>query len=114
MEEVVHRMRLQEVPFVQIKDGRKVIEIRLNDEKRQLIQIGDSIEFVLVNDETRQIQVKVNSLHQFKTFKELFEAFPSEDLGFESSVEYNSLYEYYSPEDEQKYGVLAIGIELIK
>lgn len=39
-----HEMKLQPKYFEYILNGTKRIEIRLNDEKRQLINIGDEIE----------------------------------------------------------------------
>lgn len=44
-EETMHEMRLNNGPFELIKNGTKTIEIRLNDEKRSLINEGDIIEF---------------------------------------------------------------------
>lgn len=41
-------MKLQQKPFDSIKTGQKTIEMRLNDEKRRLINIGDEIEFTCV------------------------------------------------------------------
>ena len=38
-------MKLQNVPFKQIKDGSKIIEVRLNDEKRKTLEINDIIIF---------------------------------------------------------------------
>lgn len=40
-----HKMNLFPEPFEMISSGQKTIELRLNDEKRQKIQIGDIIEF---------------------------------------------------------------------
>ena len=39
------KMNLCPEPFEMIRTGQKTIELRLNDEKRQKIQIGDTIEF---------------------------------------------------------------------
>ena len=41
----IHCMRLNLAPFGRIRDGRKCIELRLYDEKRRNIQIGDGILF---------------------------------------------------------------------
>lgn len=41
----MHRMNLWNDSFEAIKDGWKTIEMRLNDEKRSQIKIGDEIEF---------------------------------------------------------------------
>ena len=38
-----HEMRLHDVPFKKIQAGTKTIEMRLYDEKRQMIQVGDEI-----------------------------------------------------------------------
>ena len=42
---MVHKMRLVDFAFKAIKNKEKDIELRLNDEKRRLINIGDIIEF---------------------------------------------------------------------
>ena len=42
---MLHKMKLNESPFERIKNGKKTIEFRLYDEKRQQIKIGDKIEF---------------------------------------------------------------------
>jgi ASC-1-like (ASCH) protein len=107
----VHRMKLQPNPFGKIKDGSKTIEIRLNDEKRQLINIGDEIIFTLATNELENIRAKVIRLSKFPTFKDLCMAFPPEQYGSESQEEYVAMYKYYSREDEQKYGVLAIEVK---
>lgn len=40
-----HEMKLNNEPFERIKNGTKTIELRLNDEKGQLLKIKDLIEF---------------------------------------------------------------------
>ena len=46
----MHKMNLWNDSFEAIKCGSKTIEMRLNDEKRSLIKIGDEIEFVNKNN----------------------------------------------------------------
>ncbi len=41
-----HEMKLNNSPFVSIKNKTKTIELRLNDDKRQKINVGDEIEFI--------------------------------------------------------------------
>ncbi|MBF0987295.1 MAG: DUF3850 domain-containing protein, partial [Clostridiales bacterium] len=43
---MLHEMKLQAEYYNFILNGTKKIEIRLNDEKRQKIKIGDSIKFL--------------------------------------------------------------------
>ena len=53
-----HKMKLQNKPFLAIKKGTKIIEMRLRDEKRRLINVDDTIEFE--NQETlEKMRVKV-------------------------------------------------------
>ncbi|HEY4489565.1 MAG TPA: ASCH domain-containing protein [Candidatus Paceibacterota bacterium] len=106
-----YQMKLQPSPFEKIKDGEKTIEVRLNDEKRQLLKVGDSIEFSLMTDPTQTIKTDVVGLEKFPTFKEMFAAYPVKEYGGENQEEWKLMYKYYSPEDEAKYGVLAIQVK---
>ena len=47
-----HEMKLNNEPFINIKNGTKTIELRLNDEKRRLLKVNDLIEFT--NRETNE------------------------------------------------------------
>lgn len=105
-----HQMKLQLIPFEQVKSGKKTIEIRLNDKKRQLIEVGDIVEFSLLDDLKQTVKTEVIELFHFSTFKELFSAFPPELYGGESADEYKTMYKYYSKEDEKRYGVLGIKV----
>lgn len=40
-----YTMKLRPQPFNMIRSGQKTFELRLYDEKRQKLQIGDEIEF---------------------------------------------------------------------
>ncbi len=106
-------MRLQPSPFEKIKNGSKTIEIRLNDEKRQLIKAGDQIEFALMTDPEQKTKTEVEWLEKFESFKDLFAAYPPNQYGGESQDEWESMYKHYSPEDEKKFGVLALKVKVI-
>ena len=109
-----HEMKLNNEPFNRIKGGYKTIELRLNDEKRQLVKIGDLIEFT--NRETGEILLtKVNNLYHYPSFEELYKKFDKISLGYNEEDEANpeDMSKYYSKEEQEKYGVLGIGIELI-
>jgi ASC-1-like (ASCH) protein len=109
---MLHQMKLQLKPFEKIKNGSKTIELRLNDEKRQLIKVGDEIEFSLTSDPSQKINVAVEDLYHFSTFKELFYSFKPIEYGSVDKEEYTDMYKYYSKQDEAKYGVLGIRIKL--
>lgn len=103
-------MKLQLDPFEKIKNGSKTLELRLNDEKRQLIKIGDKIEFSLTTEPTQKILAIVEDLYHFPTFKDLCYSFEPAEYGSLDKEGYLEMYKYYSKEDEAKYGVLGIRI----
>lgn len=105
-------MKLRLSPFGEIKNGSKTIELRLYDEKRQKVRIGDFIEFTCLDKPKQRIQTRVTALHRFTSFVELYAALPKEKLGYRlaDTPDSNHMDEYYSREDQEKYGVL--GIEL--
>ena len=105
---MIHQMKLKNDPFERIKSGKKIIEIRLYDEKRRKIEIGDYIEFTNL-ESGEKIIVKVIKLHLFETFKDLFNHFDSSYFGHDN-LDYNKMYEYYTKEEEKEYGVFGIEI----
>jgi ASC-1-like (ASCH) protein len=111
-----HIMHLSEEPFNWMKEGRKIVEVRLYDEKRKGIEIGDVIVFKKLNG-NEEIKVKVKGLLRFERFEDLFLFIPKKYLAHESlslSEHIERIRKYYSEEKERKYGVLAIWFEVIK
>lgn len=113
-----HNMKLYTEPFTLIREGNKNIEVRLNDEKRKEIQIGDEIIFSNYDNPNEQIKVKVVNLSKFNTFSELYSSFPNEKFGHKKEItlekQIENIKKIYSEEKEKKYGVLGIHIKLIK
>jgi len=109
---ILHQLKLASFPFESIKSGRKTIESRLYDEKRREINLGDEIEFI--NRETDEIlKTKVIGLHRYSNFETMFNSMGHERFGGESTNWLlKQIYEFYSKEDEDKFGV--IGIEISK
>ena len=109
---MLHIMKLKRAPFDKIGNGSKTIELRLNDEKRQNVNIGDFIEFSCMDEPNKRIQTRVTNIHHFTSFAELYATLPKEKLGYssEETPDPNHMNEYYSEEEQDKYGVL--GIEL--
>ena len=109
-----HEMRLHDDPFNKIKQGTKKIEIRLNDEKRKSINIGDTIEFT--NRVTlEKIETKIINLYYYDSFKELYKNFDKISIGYKEDEEAKpeDMEMYYSKEDIEKYGVVAIEIRRV-
>ena len=76
-----HNMKLNNGPYNSIFYGNKDIEMRLNDEKRQLINIGDIITFTN-RDTLESFDVRVVKLHRCNNFKELYDMFDKVRLGY--------------------------------
>ena len=110
---MIHKMRLVDFAFNAIKNGEKDIEIRLNDEKRQLIKIGDIIEFKnLDTDET--INVEVINLYKYDNFDELFNSFDKKRLGLKETDNVSIMNNFYTLDEQNRYEALGIQIKYIK
>ena len=106
---MIHKMKLKEEPFENIKNGTKTIEFRLYDEKRQKVKIGDKIEFSKLPDLQEKILVDVVDIYKNKTFRELFKRLIENKEEIERKTK--SMYQFYSKEQEKKYGVVGIKIK---
>ena len=113
---MTHKMNLSPEPFAMIRSGQKTIELRLNDEKRQKINVGDSIEFT--QTETGEcLIVQVIAIHRFDSFAELYQKLPLLKCGYTkadiATAKPEDMNLYYTPEQQEKYGVLGIEIKVI-
>lgn len=112
-----HEMKLRAIYYDKIKNGEKIYEIRLNDEKRQLIDVGDIIVFKREPELEESMQTIVKDLVYFDSFQQMSETLPLAKIGFENETmeEVIGIYhQFYTEEDEAKYGVLAIKVEVLK
>lgn len=107
---MLHKMKLNEAPFNRIKNGTKTIEFRLFDEKRQLIKIGDQIEFSKLPDLQEKLLVDVIELYREDTFENLFRKLYTDEEEIKRKTK--AMYQIYSHEKEQQYGVLGIRIKI--
>ena len=109
-------MNLNDEPFFQIRDGIKTIEVRLFDEKRQRIRVGDTILFLRKNRPEERILTRVIGLHRYPTFAELFSPEHLEKAGFAGysvSEAVETMRGFYSEKEEKKYGVLGIEVSFV-
>ncbi|MGM9873346.1 MAG: RNA-binding protein [Bacilli bacterium] len=86
--------------------------MRLCDEKRSLIAVGDTIEFTNIN--THEIcECIVTNLYKYECFDELYKHHNKISIGYSDNevADPSDMLVYYSDENIRKYGVL--GIEII-
>ena len=109
-----HEMKLYPAPFDLIKSGRKTVEMRLNDEKRRHIKIGDCIRFVNVGTGEKLVALVIGR-EEYPTFYELYREYDKISIGYgENEVpDPSDMLEYYTEENIEKYGALALIIELV-
>ena len=109
-------MKLKEEFFDKVKAGTKVYEVRLYDEKRQKICVGDTIIFKKMPNLIDGVVTKVVDVKKFETFEQMAQTLSIESLGFEKKNAgqvarfYRSI---YGKEDEKKYGVVVFKLELL-
>ena len=112
-----HVMNLTPLPMQQIRDGRKTIELRLYDEKRKLVSVGDTIKFINTEDSNDILSVTVTNLFVFASFDELYKHLPLLKCGYNdeniNDASPDDMDIYYSKEKQNKYGVIGIEISLL-
>lgn len=112
-----HEMKLLREPFLEMRSGRKNVEMRLYDEKRQGIAAGDEIYFTCPELAGEALHVRVEATYIYEDFHSLAENFAPGLLGFGGrTAEYISEYmeKIYGREKVKKYGAFAIKIALLK
>ena len=111
-----HEMKLQPEYYNFILNGTKRIEIRLFDEKRQQIKIGDTIKILKEPELNESFNAKVIGLLRYNTFEDMFKDFDISVLSDSSMTKEELiavLEQFYTKEKQKQYGVLGIRIELL-
>lgn len=109
----IHYLHLHPQPFELIRSGRKTVESRLFDEKRQAYRVGDTLVFANRGNELESIETEITDLHRFDSFRELFLSADTQGKFSTDSLDklIDEIELYYSTEDQEKDGVL--GIEFV-
>lgn len=104
-------IHLDEDIFEVVRDKKKTVEVRVNDEKRRKLKIGDTITFLKRPDDIEKIDANIENLKYYKDFNELVKDYSIEELyinGYTKEEFVNLLKRFYSDEEINKYGVVAI------
>lgn len=94
-----------------VKTGIKDVEVRLNDEKRQKLKVGDILTFYKRPNDDEIISKVVKKLVYFNSFYEVANSYEMKRIYLENCTkeDYIKLMNrFYTKEDEEKYGVVAI------
>ena len=108
-------MKLAKTPFYAVVSGYKTIELRLNDKKRQALNVGDFIEFTCVSDSGMTVSKEIRALHRFSSFEKLYKNLPLLSCGYTPFTfpyaNAEDMNKYYPPEEQAEYGVVGIELE---
>ena len=114
---MIYEMKLNELHFEKIITGKKTMVYGLFDNWRRLLNIGDRIIFENIGNSEQRIAAVIKSLHRYASFEDMLIAIPVEKWGNastdsprEAAIKMN---QYYTIDQIQKYGVIAIDISLI-
>ncbi|MBO7484139.1 MAG: ASCH domain-containing protein [Alphaproteobacteria bacterium] len=109
----MHTMKVQTKYYNLLKSGIKTVELRLWDEKRQLIKVGDQITFSDLSNPVDSFTAQVLALHRANSFDELCKIISPTQAGFVSKEELiDCLQEFYTPEAQSQYGVVGIEVKI--
>lgn len=105
-----HKLHLIDKYFNLIKDGIKTVEIRLNDEKRQKMKVGDYIEFI--NNNTEEILLTIiKDKKVVDNVLDLYEIYDEKSLGISKKEIVKVMKKIYSKEELKSNKICAIEIE---
>ena len=108
------KVHLHSDVFDIVKAGRKDIEVRINDEKRRQLKVGDILVFLKRPNDDEEIRVKIVGLEYYDYFEELVNHYDMSRLyldGFTKEEYLNEMKRFYTIEEQEKYGVVAILFE---
>ena len=116
MEARRHEMTLLDEPFARIADGTKTVEMRLYDEKRQLLRVGDVIVF-RHRDLASCIEARVLGVCAYPDFDALVDDFSPIQLGSKGWTREqiaDFMKDLYGKDKCGRYRAAAIRIKLLK
>ena len=111
-----HMMKLYEEKFLELKSGKKKREYRLNDEKRKLVKVGDTIRFLKLPDLDKEIVTDVMGIEVFDNWYDCYLKYFAEDFKDEydsvaAVVEDTYNGGYYTEEESEKNGCVVFSIK---
>lgn len=112
---MTHHMKLRPGSLELMRSGRKTIELRLRDAKRQGVAVGDTIVFSNAENPREKLKVRVTALHPFSSFAELYASLNLLQCGYTeetlSAASPADMEQFYTKEEQKQWGV--VGIEIM-
>ena len=116
---MLHDLKLYKENFERLASKNKLREYRLYDEKRRLINIGDTIRFIKLPDGCEYLYADVDKIEVFNNWYDCYEKYFNEDFSgryatIQDVVNDTFSGEYYTKEDTDKYGCCCISISNVR
>lgn len=108
---IVHSMNLDDKFFDLIKTGKKNYELRMNDDKRKMIKIGDEICFSKSTNNKEFFYKKVKKLHYYYNLEELVNGLDINLIGFENKEDLILAMNKFYEDKLGKMDIVAIELE---
>lgn len=108
------KVHLHSDVFEIVKNGKKDIEVRINDEKRRKLNIGDTLVFLKRPLEDEEIRAKVVGLEYYDFFENLVDHYDMARIyleGYTKEEYLNEMKRFYTRKEQEEYGVVAIIFE---
>ena len=113
MEMIVH---LDADIFNVVEKGTKCVECRLYDEKRRRLSVGDKITFIKRPDDLEFVDAIVEDIRIYPNFRELVKDYSMDEMYISSYTKEDFLEllkRFYTEEEQEQYGVIAIKFKKI-
>ncbi len=107
-------MRLDRKDFDRLKEGTKCWEIRLNDEKRKGIRVGDQIVFMRRPELEERLPMIVEERQLYSDVQRLLDKVPLKEIAPPEMTEVEwiqSFMSHYRPEELVQYGIVAFKVK---
>ncbi len=113
MEMIVH---LHPEIFELVREGTKDVEVRVYDEKRRQLKVGDTLLFLKRPDDKEKIRVEVTNIALYSDFREVTYAYPMERIYMKDTTQDDYLAlmgQFYKPEEVLENGVVALEFQIL-
>lgn len=116
MNEETYILTLNSVYFDYMLNGTRRIEMRLYSDKKRYMKVGDKIRFFKLPDNNEYFDAKIVELIKCKSFADIIDNYDIKylvDKDYKVEDLIKSLRGMYTKDEETKYGVIGIKVELL-
>ena len=111
----IYRFELDADSFERVVQGKKTIQLVINDSKHKVYSIGNQLVFALKTEEgvePKEVKATIDQLLYFADVKEAVETLGKEKCGFKPSATFEKASDLFLSnenfENIEKYGIMAV------